>query len=326
MSLRYDDRWIWDFWTAIDGPDVHLFHLQAPRALGDPERRHHHATVGHAVSRDLRTWTELPTALEAGPPGAFDDLATWTGSVMRHGRRWHMLYSGISRAEDGAVQRIGRATSDDLVHWERHGAVLEADPRWYETRGPDAPEAEEHWRDPWVFQDPATGRFHALLCARAATGPPDGRGVIGHAWSDDLATWEAGPPLSAPGELRQLEVPQLVRLGGAWRVLFCATEGDHSAARLARPGVRREGGSHVLSGPSRLGPFALEEDAFLLGPGHGSWYAARIVEHGGARQLLAWRRAHEDGRFAGEIGDPMALEVGPGGVLSVAATPDAGRV
>ena len=119
MSLRYDDRWIWDFWLAIDGPDVHLFHLQAPRALGDPELRHRHATVGHAVSRDLRTWTELPTALAAGPPGAFDDLATWTGSVMRHGRRWHMLYSGISRAEGGAVQRIGRATSDDLVHWER---------------------------------------------------------------------------------------------------------------------------------------------------------------------------------------------------------------
>ena len=230
-----------------------------------------------------------------------------------------MLYSGISRAEDGAVQRIGRATSDDLVHWERHGAVLEADPRWYETLGPDAPGEEEHWRDPWVFQDPATGRFHALLCARAATGPPDGRGVIGHAWSDDLETWEAGPPLSAPGELRQLEVPQLVRLGGAWRVLFSAIERDHSAARLARPGVRPEGGSHVLSGASRLGPFALEEDAFLLGPDRGSWYAARIVEHRGARQLLAWRRSDEDGRFAGEIGDPMALEVGPGGVLSVAA-------
>ena len=98
MSLRYDDRWVWDFWVAIDGPDVHLFHLQALRALGDPELRHRHATVGHAVSRDLRTWT---------------------GSVMRHGRRWHMLYRGFSRAEGGAVQRIGRATSDDLVHWER---------------------------------------------------------------------------------------------------------------------------------------------------------------------------------------------------------------
>lgn len=323
MSLRYDDRWIWDFWVAIDGPDVHLFHLQAPRSLGDPELRHRNATVGHAVSRDLRTWTEMPTALPAGPPGAFDDLATWTGSVLRHGDRWHMLYSGISSAEDGAVQRIGRATSADLVTWERHGAILEADPRWYETLGAGA--AEEHWRDPWAFRDPATGRFHVLVCARAATGPADGRGVIGHAWSDDLEAWEVGPPLSVPGELRQLEVPQLVRLGGAWRVLFSATEGDHSAARLARRGVRAEGGTHALTGDARLGPFALDRDDFVLGDARGSWYAGRVVEHGGAPWLLAWRRHDDDGSFVGELGDPMSLEIGADGWPAVVAASDARR-
>jgi hypothetical protein len=37
-----------------------------------------------------------------------------------------MLYSGISRAEGGAVQRVGRATSDDLVHWERVAATPDA--------------------------------------------------------------------------------------------------------------------------------------------------------------------------------------------------------
>src|SRR4051794_23085082 len=168
MSLGYDDRWIWDFWVATDGPGVHLFHLQAPRALGDPERRHRHATIGHAVSRDLRTWRPLPDALGAGPPGAFDDLATWTGSVIRHGGRWHMHYTGIARAADGAVQRIGRATSTDLVHWERTATRVEADPRWYETLGPDV--GEQHWRDPWVFHDPATRRFHMLVCARVGDG------------------------------------------------------------------------------------------------------------------------------------------------------------
>jgi beta-fructofuranosidase len=277
MSLRYDDRWIWDFWVAIDGPDVHLFHLQAPRSLGDPELRH----------------------------------------------RWHMLCSGISRAEDDAVQRIGRATSADLVTWERHGAILEADPRWYETVGAGA--AEEHWRDPWAFRDPATGRFHVLVCARAATGPADGRGVIGHAWSADLEAREVGPPLSVPGELRQLEVPQLVRLGGAWRVLFSATEGDHSAARLARPGVRAEGGTHALTGDARLGPFALDRDDFVLGDARGSWYAGRVVEHGGAPWLLAWRRHDDDGSFVGELGDPMPLEIGADGWPAVGPASDARR-
>jgi beta-fructofuranosidase len=52
-----DDRWIWDFWLADDGERHHVFFLQAPRSLGDPDRRHDHATIGHAVSDDLVAWT-----------------------------------------------------------------------------------------------------------------------------------------------------------------------------------------------------------------------------------------------------------------------------
>jgi beta-fructofuranosidase len=36
VSLRLPDHWLWDFWFAVDGDDVHVFYLQAPRALGDP--------------------------------------------------------------------------------------------------------------------------------------------------------------------------------------------------------------------------------------------------------------------------------------------------
>ena len=141
MTLRLPDRWLWDFWFARDGDDVHVFYLQAPRALGDPELRHVNATIGHAVSRDLRDWRILPDALGPGAPGAFDDLATWTGSIVEHDGRWMLLYTGVSRAEGAGAQRIGLASSADLLRWERHGMVLEADPRWYE---PPA------WRDPWV--------------------------------------------------------------------------------------------------------------------------------------------------------------------------------
>ena len=60
---------------------------------------------------------------------------------MRHDGRRHLFYTGISRADGVAVQRIGVATSDDLISWERGELLLEADPRWYDR---------EHWRDPWV--------------------------------------------------------------------------------------------------------------------------------------------------------------------------------
>ncbi|WP_369227173.1 hypothetical protein AB5J52_42385 [Streptomyces sp. R39] len=85
-----------------------------------------------------------------------DDLATWTGSVVRGpDNRWYLYYSGVSRADDGRVQRIGAAVSEDLCSWHRIGAKppLEADPTWYERLDTTAP-SDEGWyeeagRDPW---------------------------------------------------------------------------------------------------------------------------------------------------------------------------------
>jgi beta-fructofuranosidase len=213
------------------------------------------------------------------------------------------------------VQRVGLATSEDLVAWARQGPVLEADPRWYEKLGPGL--REEHWRDPWVEWDADAGCFDMLLTARAKDGRLDARGVIGHARSRDGRSWAAGPPLSRPGEFSQLEVSQLVHLGGAWRILFSATRRDHSAARLGRPGIVAECGTHYLTSARRRGPYALDRDDFLLGGTHGRHYAGRLLRHRGAWQLLAWRLHDECGRFVGELGDPMPVEVDAGGSLSV---------
>jgi hypothetical protein len=49
MLLTLPDAWAWDFWTADDGERHHLFSLNAPRDLADPELRHRAAGVGHAV-------------------------------------------------------------------------------------------------------------------------------------------------------------------------------------------------------------------------------------------------------------------------------------
>jgi beta-fructofuranosidase len=316
MPLRLPDHWLWDFWFAQDAGEVHVFYLQAPRSLGDPDLRHHHASVGHAVTRDLRRWRVLPDALGPGPPGGFDDLATWTGSILRRDGSWLMAYTGVSRAEHGRVQRVGLATSDDLTTWTRRGLALAADPRWYDD-GP-APTGDVHWRDPWLALDEDGRRVHVLVTARARTGPADARGVIGHAWSDDLRTWEAGPPLSEPGEFAQLEVPQLVHVGGAWRILFCATPGDHGAARRGRAGVVAECGTHYLTAPERFGSYALSTDAFLAGDPVGHWYAGRLVRHGGAWHFFAWRLRDEHGAFVGELSDPMPVSVGTDGSLEVA--------
>ena len=214
--LTLPNAWAWDFWLADDGERFHLFYLHAPRDLGDPELRHRAAGVGHAVSTDLRTWEPLPEALTAGEPGGPDDLAIWTGCVVRPGPDdpWHMFYTGTTDVGGEVVQSTCLATSPDLGTWTREpgNPVLRADPRWYELLGEGWP--GEHWRDPWVHRDPGGDGWHMLVTARARTGPDDDRGVVGAAWSLDLRRWQARPPRSAPGAgFGQLEVMQVEVVG-----------------------------------------------------------------------------------------------------------------
>jgi beta-fructofuranosidase len=167
----------------------------------------------------------------------------------------------------GRARPAGRAghPPDDLVTWERQPLVVEADPRWYEASR-EHPLGEEFWRDPWVFQDPGDGRYHMVVCARANHGPSHGRGFLGHASSTDLCTWKAGPP------------------------------GRGRRGRHPLPGRRQ---------PAR--PYALgrDRDAFLLGDPHVSYYAGRVLHHQSTWWLFAWRHADGQGRFLGELSDPI---------------------
>ncbi len=175
---------MWDFWTVYDAATgrQHLFYLHAPRSLGDPDLRHRHARIGHAVSEDLVTWTPLPAPLPAPEVPSFDDLASWTGCTVHSGEGWWLFSTGLCSEDDGLVQRIGSARSSDALTWTRTDLVLSADPAYYQRSSPAW--VEEAWRDPWVVQD-AGGTWHMYVTARDRRGDP-GCGVVGHAVSEDL--------------------------------------------------------------------------------------------------------------------------------------------
>jgi len=319
MTLRLPDKWVWDFWLAQNSPDYHVFYLQAPRSLGDPDLRHWNVSVGHAVSQNLRYWRVLPDALRPGSSGDWDDYTTWTGSIIQHEGLWYMFYTGGNRAERGLAQRIGLATSGDLMHWEKHPAnpVIVADPRWYELL--DLNLWHDHaWRDPWVFHYSETGSFHALITARANHGPADGRGVIGHARSDDLIHWEVLPPLTEPGEFGHLEVPQLVYIQGRYYLLFCATASVYSAAQRQRTGLKPATGTHYLVAKDPLGPFHFSSDEFLVGDEISSLYAGKLARGpDGDWVFVASRMFAPDGTFIGELSDPFPVTIERAGDLSV---------
>lgn len=280
MTLRLDDKWVWDFWFASRQNEHHIFYLQAPRSLGDPELRHRHASIGHSVSTDLRHWDVLADALHPGEPGAWDDIATWTGSVINIDGRWQMLYTGISSIDGGLIQRIGLASSDDLIHWHKYegNPVLEADPRWYETLDLSR-WRDQSWRDPWLFRDGGDDFIHVLITARSPIGPADAAGVVAHARSRDLLTWEVLPPVTAPGDFAQVEVPQLIPVDDGYRLLVSCLAEDHSHDRLDRVGGIGQTGTFVFSSAE---PFrGYQAGALPLTSSyrqHGVLYAGKVVQ------------------------------------------------
>ncbi len=297
-----------------DGEDHHLFFLRASRALIDPERRHKRASVGHARSRDWKSWELLPDAMVGSDSPAWDDMAIWTGSVVKgHDSVWHLFYTGVSRAERGLVQRIGLAVSEDLMVWNRvgDGPLLEADPQWYEKLDLDA-WIDEAWRDPWVFADPDGDGWHMLITARSPHGPATGRSVIGHARSADLRTWEVQPPLSEPSGFGQLEVPQSLMIDGRPHLVFSCWPERMDDRRRALDLV---GGVHVVPGKTLLGPWDLDAAVPL---DHPSLYAAHLVQEDSGQWSALGFRDREDGVFVGEIADPVPLVVGTDGAIRVA--------
>ncbi|MFG2059444.1 glycosyl hydrolase family 32 [Micromonospora sp. NPDC048930] len=315
--LLLEDHWTWDFWFTTHGRDIHLFFLKAPRDLGDPDLRHQNARIGHAVSQDLRTWTVLPDALAPGAAGAWDDMATWTGSVLKVDGGWSMFYTGISRSDNGLRQRIGRADSADLITWTKdEHFVLEADPAHFEqldtTVWPDL-----CWRDPCVFADPDNGGYAMLVTARVPHGPVDGRGVVGLLRSDDLRNWTVIGPVTEPGDFGHLEVPQVVAIGGRHYLVFCAYAFANSAARAARVG--RSTGTHYYVGDSATGPFKPWTDELFAADEAGSMYAGKIVRDPATQDwaFMGFLQHDVDGTFIGALSDPVPIDVRPDGGLSL---------
>lgn len=313
MTLKLEDKWVWDLWLAPEKVDGkwHIFFLQAPRSLVDPDLRHGNASVGHAMSSDLINWEYLGTALEPGPLGAWDDRATWTGSIVKSDEGlWFMFYTGTNKSiEKGFVQRIGVATSTDLMSWKKKdGFVTEADSQWYERAEQIENEKkqgllswyEEAWRDPWVFKDKDTNDWVMLITARSNLGPHDSRGTIGVARSKDLLNWKVCEPLKVESEFGHYEVPQLFQSTESELVVsFCLASNNHASSRVSR-GERAWTGNGIMRSSSLNGTWKVENEPFLEDP----HYAARLIVEKDNLLAMAWLNfIGKD--FQGYIDDPI---------------------
>ena len=318
MTFTLATHWVWDFWLADDGEKFHMYYLHAPKALGDQQLRHRNATIGHATSTDLRTWSDLGEVLRPGEAGSFDGSATWTGSIVRDpGGPWRMYYTGsrfLSPETNANVETIGLATSADLHSWTKApGPVSTAAPAWYETLGTSA-WPEEAWRDPWVYPDPSGSGWHMLVTARSNNGDQFDRGVIGHAVSSDLKEWSAAAALSAAGAgFSHLEVPQVAEIDGRFVLIFSC-----DSTHLAGERSGQTGGIWAVEADSPTGPFDIAEAVLLASE---ALYSGRLIQdRDGTWQMLAFENSTDDGGFVGILSDPIPVRwAGPDGPLELVA-------
>ncbi len=326
MAFTLAEHWVWDLWVADDGDRFHLYYLHAPMSLGDPHLRHRNARVGHAVSDDLREWTDLGVCLTPSGGAAVDADATWTGSIVRGtDGTWRLFYTGsrfLAPDSVANIETVALATSTDLHTWVKQPELaLSADPALYETFGTSL-WREEAWRDPWVMPAPHGTGWWMLLTARATTGEDElDRGVVGLAVSEDLESWRPAAALSAPGAgFSHLEVPQVIEIDGHRVLLFSC---DTPALAGARGETGERGGIWwvELVPTGAVGPELIDvSTASLLVDD--SLYAGRaVLDRDGSWVMLAFRNLSESSEFTGGITDPMPLSwsEGDGLRLGVAA-------
>ena len=307
-----EDMFLWDSWFALKGNECHAFHLQAP-ITEDPEERHNNnVSIGHAVSTDLKNWTRLPTALRPGLEDSWDNFSLWTGCVIEKDKKFYMFYTGRNKNPDVKwIQKIGIATSDDLINWEKHdkNPILEADNEVYEMRnGKNRVGKIGAWRDPYVFRDPKTDKYYMLITAREKGDTDEYNGCIGIAESDDILNWNLLPPLLAPGVYDEMEVPQMIIHNNLYYLFFSTQAGNYKPEYAKEVGSF--GGRHCYYSETLFGEYKpVNGNASVYNHEDELYGLAAISKNKNVLTSIGWLNKDPSGKFVGRLSHPIELEI-----------------
>lgn len=215
---RGRDTWVGDCMPFFHEGIFHVYYLA--------DRRNHRSKWGlgahqwaHLSTRDFKTWREHPMAL-----GITDESegSICTGSVFFHDGIFYAFYA-VRKAFDTPLPRLGMATSPDGERFLQKTPLVPL----------SSPYRDRTTRDPFVFQDPATGLFHMLVTTSLTDGPLANRdGCLAHLTSPDLKTWSQQPPFIVPGYPAEPECPDLFEWNGWYYLLF--SNNAQTRYRMAR--------------------------------------------------------------------------------------------
>ena len=259
--------WVGDVIPFSREGELMLFYLLELRETPKP------GTPWALVStRDLVTFEDRGIALPHGTRGDADFNA-YTGSIVEDADGIHHLFYTAQNPDrvgpDGLpLQLVAHASSTDgMATWDKHPEHTFGAPSGYESAD---------WRDPFVFQDPASGVWRMLLAARHEAGPDRRRGVIAQLTSRDLITWEPIEPFWDPRRYITHECPEVFSIGKWWYLVYS----EFSESFTTRYRISR----------SPDGPWMVPDRDTIDGR---AFYAAKSAELDGRRIFAGWIASRE---------------------------------
>lgn len=252
---------------------------------------------GLAKTTDGNTWEEVGDIL-LPVTGTWEE-SLWAGSISKQEGEFVIYYTATTVAGRNDCCKIGKAYSDDLIHWGKDRTnpvfVLDSTNPYYSN------EPKLAFRDPFFFE--YQGKSYLLFCAKDKSKPAGKQGCIGivEEISPNQFTWMS--PLYSPGiYFDGLECPALYEINNRWYLLY---------------GVDKENGETAFRyaiADKPFGPFTTPTDNQLLPESN---YNCRIVRFQGKLLLYHWFRDFQDGMVRDRLSSPKEVRISTEGRLAL---------
>lgn len=215
------------------------------------------------------------------PSGSSEEYDYWvgTGSVIEDNGTYHAIYSGHNHLFPGlgkSQQSVLRAVSEDLENWKKiDREILE----------PSGAYNIYDFRDPFIFYNEEEEEYWMLITANRDDTP-----IIALYTAKDVTTdlskWKKQDPffvadeeyLKLEGEFRNLECPDLFKMGDYWYLIFSDQGWPHHLTRYRM--------SNSLEGPWEKPKEDIFDSVGL--------YAAKTISDGENRYLIGWLASKAD--------------------------------
>lgn len=191
-------------WIQDDSGLYHLFFQNEDLGQGD--------YIEHYTSSNLLSLQYVGPALLQNAE-AWDSHGLWAPHVIKNpsDNLYYMFYAGVtaSGSDPNAVQRIGLATSPDLITWTKYagnncedatgeGCVYDCSESW--TRWGLGQPYDSQCRDPFVIRDEDNNRWLMFMTVNSNVGAPVGQ-MVAVAQSSDLINWSGAGYVQASKRL-----------------------------------------------------------------------------------------------------------------------------